>query len=181
MNMKERIQASLTSMSDREKKIFILFAFVVYFFVTFMTYYFLSGKIENEKKSIAEKKNTMIEMSGMKNAYQRVQNEKERVLRKIKNNKTNLTSYISGIKEAVGVNLDTIKDMKHESMENIKIEQIEIGMRKISLPLLMSLLYNAEDRNRYIFIRSVRIDSRYDKQDYNASVIVGTLKEGEEE
>jgi type II secretory pathway component PulM len=178
--MKNKITEYILSLSEREQKILMFFSIFIFVFIFFLFYYLMSTSIEEKKSEIKEKQRMMIKISSMKREFKIAKLRKKSLESKVKNNKTNINSYISGIKDSVGVEINTLKELKSKKIGNIKKEKIELSLRRVELPKLMTFLYALENRSRFVFIESLSIKKRYDRKNYNATIVVATLKQENE-
>ncbi len=175
--MKEKIMNYIVSLSEREQKILMFFTAFIFIFIFSAFYFFMSSTIEEKKADIKEKQKMMVKISSMKREFKIAKMRKRSLEAKVENNKTNINSYVSGIKDSVGVEINTLKELKAKKIGNIKKEKIELSLRRIELPKLMTFLYALENRSRFVFIEALSIKKRYDRKNYNATIVVATLKQ----
>lgn len=176
--MKEKINNYISSLSQREKGMLGAFILVMFLVITLLVWFAMDSTMESAVSDAKSKTKMLQKIAGYKTLYSRSKNAEERVYKKLADNHTNLNSYISGVKESVNIEISTIKELKPTVKGMTKVEKIELSLRTIPLPELMTFLYSIENNNRFVFIESVSIKKRYDKRNYDASIVVATLKGG---
>ncbi len=179
--MKERILNYITALNSREKNIMIFLVFFTIFFAIAGVTFFMNSIVDDKKKDLIEKEIMLGKIQAMKTDYQKELSKQETVLKRIKENTTNLNSYISSVKETVPVEIKSIKELKPDKKGEILIEKVEINIDKIDLRLLYSFLYSIENERQYIFVESVALKKRFDKMNYSVTAVIATLKEATEE
>lgn len=178
--MKEKIVAYLSGLSSREKNILMFFGcFALLFFIA-VFYLVLNGTVEARKEEIREKRSLMEKIDEYKSAFRRARDRETSLLLAIQTNETNLNSYLNAVRETYGVEISTIKELKPEKKGEFMKEMIEVGVRSIDMPTLMSFLYGLENKARYVFIDSLSIKKRFDGKNYEVTMVVATLKEAAE-
>lgn len=174
--MKDKITNYISSLSQREKGLLGAFVLVMFLIMTMFVWYIMDSTLETATSDARSKTKMLQKIAGYKNLYNRSKEAEERVYKKLADNHTNLNSYISGIKESVNIEISTIKELKPVIKGKTKIEKIELSLRAVPLPELMTFLYSIENDNRFVFVESVSIKKRYDKRNYDTAIVVATLK-----
>jgi type II secretory pathway component PulM len=178
--MKERIVAYLSGLSSREKNILLFFASFTMLFLIAVFYLVFNDAVDSRKQEIREKRELMEKIDQYKNAFRRARDRENAALLAIQSNETNLNSHLNGVREAYGVEISTIKELKAEKKGEFMKEMIEVGVRSIDMPTLMSFLYGLENKARYVFIDALSIKKRFDGKNYEVTLVVATLKEATE-
>ena len=88
----------------------------------------------------------------------------------------NLNSDISTVKESVGIPISSIKEIKPRKKGDINIERVELNLREVSLDQTLTFLYGLENKGRYVFVDSITIKKRFNKQNYDVSLVVAAMK-----
>ena len=94
----------------------------------------------------------------------------------IDSSNVNLTSDISTVKESVGIPISSIKEIKPRKKGDINIERIELNLREVPLDQTLTFLYGLENKGRYVFVDSITIKKRFNKQNYDVSLVVAAMK-----
>lgn len=178
--MKERLIASIATLSSREKNILAVFAAVLVLFAVVAVFLFFDGAVDARREEIAERRSLMEKVEVHREAFRRAKDREAATLLAIQNNETNLNSYLNGVRETYGVEISTIKELKAEKKGEFQKEMIEVGIRSIDMDVLMSFLYALESKARFVFIPSISIKKRFDGKNYEVTMIVATLKEAAE-
>lgn len=178
--MKERIVVYLSGLGSREKNILLFFGVFFLLFVITVFYLVFNDSIESRKAELREKRELMEKVEGYKSAFRRARDRENSMLIAIQTNETNLNSHLNGVREAFGVEISTIKELKPEKKGEFSKEMIEVGIRNIDMPTLMSFLYGLENRARYVFVDALSIKKRFDGKNYEVTLVVATLKEAAE-
>ena len=179
--MKEKLIDYLTSLDERERNILIFFIFFMMFAVTSGIYFVMESSIDDKKAAIIEKEKTLKKIMNYKTKFKKAKSAENRIYSKLKNNQVNINSYITGIQESVGVDINTMRDGKPEKKGDVLIEKVEMSLRKVELSSLLTFLYAIENKSRYVYIENLSIKRRYNRnQNYDVKVTVATLK-GEKE
>lgn len=174
--MKERIVESLNNLSERERTVLIFFITVFMVFLFSVTWYLMDSIIENKKSTIEETETMIQKMVSLKTIYQRAQIQNEAMKNSISSSSVNLNSDISTIRESTGIGISTLKELKPRKKGDISIERTELGFRDVSLEQTMAFLYGIENRSRYVFIDAITIKKRFNRQNYDVTVVVAALK-----
>jgi hypothetical protein len=175
-NMKSNIIDKLSGLSERERSILTLFICFVLFFIIGAIYFAMDSYIEDKKGVIAEQEMMLQKMVSLKNIYQRAQKQQEAMKERISRNVVNLNSDISTVKDSIGIDISTLRELTPRKKGEISIERTEVGMRNVDLENVLGFLYGIENRARYVFVDSVNVRKRFDRQNYDVSVVIGTLK-----
>ena len=119
-------------------------------------------------------------IEGYREHFRQARERENQLLLAIQSNQTNLNSYLNGVRETYGIEIATIKELKPEKKGDLQKEMIEVGIRAIEMPTLMSFLYGLENKARLVFVDALNIKKRFDGKNYEASLVVATLKEAAE-
>lgn len=174
--MKERIMESLSNLSERERSILIMLIIFFMLFIFAGTWFIMENSIQNKKDIIIEQEGMIQKMASLKNLYQKAKRQNDAMKNSISSGDINLNSDISTVRESTGIPISTLKELKPRKKGDISIERSEVGFRDVSLEQTMAFLYGIENRSRYVFIDSLTIKKRFNRQNYDASVVVGALK-----
>lgn len=175
--MKEKLQKHFDALNERERIILLLFIVVSAFFIFGGIWFSYSSAIDTEIASIKQQQKMMQKITGIKNIYRKKLKSSNSMSDKIEKNKTNINSYISRVKESMDIEISTIKELKSTKKGDILVERIEMSLRKVELPTLLSFMYALENKLNLVYIETIDIKRRYDKNSYNAKIVVATLKE----
>jgi len=179
--MKEKLQKHFDALNERERMILLILVVVVAFFIYAGVWFSYSSAFDSEVAAIKQQQKMMQKIVGIKNIYRRAQKKNNSMSDKISKNNTNINSYISRVKESMSVEISTIKELKPSKKGNLLVERVEMSLRRVDLPTLLSFMYAIENKLSLVYVESVDIKRRYDKQNYNAKIVVATLKERVEE
>lgn len=179
--MKDQVLNYIESLSSREKNILVFFSFFALLFIVILFYFVMDSFIQDRIDDIKDREEMLVKIISYKNEYKRALEKKNSLKNRVKSNTTNINSYISGIKESLGVDIRTTKELKPEQKDDLMLERVDLSLSRIELSDLFSFLYALEQKNRYVFIDSIKIKRRYDKKNYNANIVVATIKEGGKE
>jgi type II secretory pathway component PulM len=179
--MKERMIAYLSSLSSREKNILFFFGCFVVLFIVVSIFIVLQGTVDTRKEDIREMRELMTKVDEYKTAFLRAKEREKSTLVAIQSNETNLNSYLNGVRETYGIEISSIKELKPEKKGDIQKEMLEVGIRSVDMPMLMTLLYGLENKARFVFIDSLSIKKRFDGKNYEVAMVVATLKEATEQ
>ncbi len=174
--MKGNIFEKLTGLSERERSILTLFVCFTLFFSVGVIYFVMDSHIESKKAVIVEQEGMLQRMISLKNIYQRAQKQQENMKERISRNVVNLNSDISTMKDAIGIDISTLRELTPRKKGEISVERTEVGMRNVSLEDVLGFLYGIENRTRYIFIDTINVRKRFDRESYDVSVVVATLR-----
>ncbi len=179
--MKDKIFNYIESLSDREKAVFVLLGFTLSIFIAVMMYFVMQGAVDDKLGDIEERKGLLSRFETYERDYRSAKEREEKMVERIRRNKININSYISGIRESLSIDISTTKELKAEKKGSILVERVELSLRRVELPTLLSFLYSLENRNRNVFIDELTLKKRHDRRNYDSTVVVATLKEVEEE
>jgi nucleoside permease NupC len=174
--MKGKIFEQLTGLSERERSILTMFVCFFLFFTVGVIYFAMNSYVEDKKAAIAEQEGMLLKMVSLKNIYQRAQKQQEDMKASISRNVVNLNSDISTVKDSIGIDISTLRELTPRKKGDISVERTEVGMRNVSMEDLLGFLYGIENRSRYVFIDAINVRKRFDRQNYDISVTVATLK-----
>ena len=174
--MKGKIIDQLTSLSERERSILTLFVCFFLFFTVGALYFIMDSYVEDKKHAIADQEGMLQKMVSLKNIYQRAQTQQENMKASISRSAVNLNSDISTVKDAIGVDISTLRELTPRKRGDISVERTDVGMRNVSLEDLFGFLYGIENRSRYVFIDAINVRKRFDGKNYDVSVTVATLR-----
>lgn len=175
--MKDKIISYISSLNPREKNILVFFIFFFLFFSVAVMYFVMNSAIDDKKNAIIEQEKMLSKISALKLEFQKAKDQQKMMFASVRNNTVNINSYISSIKDSAGVDINTIKDLKPEKKGELTIEKTELSMRSVELTRLFTFLYATENKARFVFIDSIAIKKRFDKQNYEATLTVATIKQ----
>lgn len=179
--MRDKIQKHLDALNEREKIILLALVVVGAFFIYGLVWFSYSSAIDSQEQSIMQQQKMMQKIVGIKNVYRRAQKKNNSMADKIGKNQTNINSYISRIKESMDLEISTIKELKSAKKGDMLVERVEMSLRRVDLPTLLSFMYAIENKLSLVYVETVDIKRRYDKTNYNAKIVVATIKERSEE
>lgn len=174
--MKEQILESLNNLSERERTVLTLLITIFMTFIFTGIWFFMDSTIENKKSTIIETETMIQKMVSLKTLYQRAQIQNETMKNSINASSVNLNSDISTVRESTGIAISTLKELKPRKKGDIGIERTEIGFRDVALEQVMAFLYGIENRSRYVFVDAITIKKRFNRQNYDVTVVVAALK-----
>ncbi len=178
--MKEKILNQLSSLSERERTILTFLVTFVMIFVFVGVWYLMELSIDSAKSTITEQEKVLQKMLSMKKVYKAAQIKNEKMKNSVEAGNVNLNSDISTVKESVGVEIRSLKELKPRKKEGIIIERTEVNMSNVSLESALAFLYGIENKSRYVFIDSLSIKNRYNKDSYYVNAVIAALKKGTE-
>lgn len=178
--MKEKLLNQLSGLSERERTILTFLATFMMFFLFAVTWYLMELSIDSAKSVIVEQEKVLQRMISMKKVYKKAQARKEQMKSSIDGSSVNLNSDISTIKDSVGVEIRSLKELKPRIKSGIIIERTEINMSNVTLESALAFLYGIENKSRYVFIDSLNIKNRHDKKTYYVNAVIAALKKGSE-
>ncbi|MCK5808611.1 type II secretion system protein M [bacterium] len=179
--MKEKLQKHFDALNERERMILLVLTVVGALFIYSIVWFSYSSSFDSEVESIKQQQKMMQKIIGIKNIYRRAQKKNSSMSDRIGKNQTNINSYISRTQESMNIEISTIKELKPSKKGDLVIERIEMSLRRIDLPTLLSFMYAIENKLSLVYVEAVDIKRRYDKKSYDAKIVVATLKEKEEE
>jgi len=174
--MKGKVLDQLTALSERERSILTMFVCFFLFFTVGVIYFVMDSYVEDKKAAIVEQEGMLLKMVSLKNIYQGAQRQQDAMKESISRNVVNLNSDISTVKDAIGIDISTLRELAPRKKGDISVERTEVGMRNVAIEELLGFLYGIENRTRYVFIDAINIRKRFDRQNYDVSVVVATLK-----
>ena len=174
--MKEKIIEAISNLSERERTILMGFIAFVMVFVFTAVYFFMSSAVDDRRNTIIEQEKMIQEMASKKNLFMKAKNDAANMQNGIDSGNVNLNSDISAVKESTGIMISSIKEVKPRKKGDINIERIELSMRDVQLDQALSFLYGLENKSRYVFIDSITIKKRFNRQNYEVSMVVAALK-----
>ncbi len=178
--MRERIAAYIEGLSSREKSILVAFGGLVALFIVAGIYLFFNEAVETRRTDLQERNALLAKIEGYREHFRRARERESQFSLAVQTNQTNLNSYLNGVRETFGVEIATIKELKAEKKGEFLKEMVEVGIRSIDMPTLMSFLYALENRARLVFVDSLAIKKRFDGKNYEVTLVVATLKEAAE-
>ncbi|HNW83392.1 MAG TPA: type II secretion system protein GspM [bacterium] len=174
--MKEKILNFFTSLSERERIILSVMAAVMMIFVFVSTWFVMNSSVQERVDLISDQESMLQKMISMKNVYQRAQIQQKAMLENINSNSVSLSSDISTVKDSIGIEIATLKEINPKKKGDVSIERTEIGLRDVSLEDTLAFLYGIENKTRFVFVDSLNIKKRFNQQNYDVLVTVATLK-----
>ena len=178
--MKEKIFNQLSSLSERERTILTFLVTFIMIFLFVAAWYVLEMSIDSAKSTVVEQEKILQKMISMKKVYKKAQMKSEEMKKSVDSSIVNLNSDISTVKDSVGVEIRSLKELKPRKKEGIIIERTEVNMSNVSLESALAFLYGIENKSRYVFIDSLSIKNRYDKKNYYVNAVIAALKKGNE-
>jgi len=178
--MKEKLINQLSGLSERERTILTFLVTFLLMFLFFVTGYLMELSIDSAKSTIVEQEKVLHKMLSMKKVYKKAQMRSENMKNSIDAGEVNLNSDISTIKDSVGVEIRSLKELKPRKKGEILIERTEINMSNVTLENALAFLYGIENKSRYVFIDSLSIKNRNNKQSYYVNAVIAALKKGNE-
>jgi len=176
--MREKIINRLSSLGEKEITVLLALLIFIMLLIFASTCYIMEMSIDSSKNIAIEQEKTLQKMLSMEKLYKKAQIHNNKMKNSIKNNKVNLNSDISTVKENVDIEIRSLKELKPRKKAGVIIERIEVSMRNVSLESALAFLYGIENKSRYIFIDSLSIKSRYNKKSYYINAVIATLKQG---
>ncbi len=177
--MKANIMKYFEALTERERLIVVTLLLVGSLFFYALLWFGYSSAVESEIATISDQQRMMQKITAMKNIYKASRHTNTSLMDRIKRNKTNINSYISRVAESMNVEINTIKELKPHGKGALRMEKVELSLRRVDLPTLLSFIYALENRRDLVFVETLSIKRRYDKKNYNASIVVATVKERE--
>lgn len=174
--MKEKLIEALNNFSERERMVLVAFISFVMIFVFAAVWFFLNSTIEAKKNTIIEQEKMIQEMTSKKELFKKAQSKAAQMQDTIDSGNVNLNSDISAVKESTGIMISSIKEIKPRKKGNINIERIELNLRDVPLDQTLTFLYGLENKSRYVFVDSITIKKRFNKQNYDVALVVAALK-----
>ncbi len=115
-------------------------------------------------------------MVSKKEQFKKAQAQATKMQDGIDSSSVNLNSDISAVKESVGIPISSIKEIKPRKKGDINIERVELSLREVPLDQTLTFLYGLENKGRYVFVDSITIKKRFNKQNYDVSLVVAAMK-----
>jgi hypothetical protein len=178
--MKEKLLNQLSGLSERERTILTFLATFLMLMLFIVTWYLMELSIDSAKSTIVEQEKVLQKMISMKMVYKKAQVRNDKMKSSIDGSSVNLNSDISTVKESVGVDIRSLKELKPRVKSGIIIERTEINMSNVTLESALAFLYGIENKSRYIFIDSLSIKNKYNKKSYYVNAVIAALKKGNE-
>ena len=178
--MKEKLIEAISNFSERERTILVAFLTFVMIFIFVAVWFFMSSAIDDRKDTIVEQEKMIQEMVSKKELFKKAQTEASKMQDSIDSSNVNLNSDISAVKESVGIQISSIKEIKPRKKGDINIERIELKLREVPLDQTSTFLYGLEKQGRYVFVDSITIIKRFNKQNYDVSLVVAAMKKESE-
>ena len=69
-----------------------------------------------------------------------------------------------------------LRVLKPRKKGDINIERVELSLREVPLDQTLTFLYGLENKGRYVFVDSITIKKRFNKQNYDVSLVVAAMK-----
>lgn len=179
--MKEKIFNQLSSLSERERAVLTFLVTFIMIFLFAAVWYLMEMSIDSAKSTVAEQEKVLQKMISMKQVYKKAQAKKDKMKKSIDAGSVNLNSDISTVKDSVGVEIRSLKELKPRRKEGILIERTEVDMSNVKLESALAFLYGIENKSRYVFIDSLDIKNRYRKDSYYINAVIAVLKKGSED
>ena len=174
--MKEKLIEAISNFSERERTILVAFLTFVMIFIFVTVWFFMSSAIDDRKDTIIEQEKMIQEMVSKKEIFKKAKAEATKMQDSIDSSNVNLNSDISTVKESVGIPISSIKEIKPRKKGDINIERIELSLREVPLDQTLTFLYGLENKGRYVFVDSITIKKRFNKQNYDVSLVVAAMK-----
>ncbi|MBP5407380.1 type II secretion system protein M [bacterium] len=174
--MKEKLIEIINNLSERERVILVGFLSFVMIFIFVAIWFFMNSSIEDKKNTIAEQEKMIQEMVSKKELFKKAQAQSSQIQDGIDSSNVNLNSDISTVKESVGIQISSIKEIKPRKKGDINIERIELNLREVPLDQTLTFMYGLENKGRYVFVDSITIKKRLNKQNYDVSLVVAAMK-----
>ena len=174
--MKEKLIEALNNFSERERTILVAFLTFVMIFIFIAIWFFMSSAIDDRKDTIVEQEKMIQEMVSKKELFKKAQAQNTQMQDSMDSSNVNLNSDISTVKESVGIPISSIKEIKPRKKGDINIERVELNLREVSLDQTLTFLYGLENKGRYVFVDSITIKKRFNKQNYDVSLVVAAMK-----
>ena len=174
--MKEKLIEIINNLSERERVILVGFLSFVMIFIFVAIWFFMNSSIEDKKNTIAEQEKMIQEMVSKKELFKKAQAQSSQIQDGIDSSTVNLNSDISTVKESVGIQISSIKEIKPRKKGDINIERIELNLREVPLDQTLTFMYGLENKGRYVFVDSITIKKRLNKQNYDVSLVVAAMK-----
>lgn len=174
--MKEKILNFFTGLSERERIVLAVMAAVLMIFVFVSTWYVMDSSVQERIDLVSEQESMLQKMVAMKNVYQRAQLQQKAMLENINSNSVSLSSDISTVKDSIGIEIATLKEINPKKKGDVSIERTEIGLRDVSLEDTLAFLYGIENKTRFVFVDSLNVKKRFNQQNYDVLLTVATLK-----
>lgn len=174
--MKEKLIEAISNFSERERTILVGFLTFVLIFIFIAVWFFMSSAIDDRKDTIVEQEKMIQEMISKKELFKKVQAQASKMQDSIDSSSVNLNSDISTVKESVGIPISSIKEIKPRKKGDINIERIELNLREVPLDQTLTFLYGLENKGRNVFVDSITIKKRFNRQNYDVSLVVAAMK-----
>ena len=174
--MKEKLIEAIGNFSERERTILVAFLTFVMIFIFVAVWFFMSSAIDDRKDTIIEQEKMIQEMVSKKEIFKKAKAEATKMQDSIDSSNVNLNSDISAVKESVGIPISSIKEIKPRKKGDINIERVELSLREVPLDQTLTFLYGLENKGRYVFVDSITIKKRFNKQNYDVSLVVAAMK-----
>ena len=174
--MKEKMSNFFTGLSERERIILAVLASFMMLFLFGAVWYVMNSSVEEKIELISDQEGMLQKMVSMKNVYQRAQIQQKAMLENINGNNVSLSSDISTVKDSIGIEIATLKEISPKKKGDVSIERTEIGLRDVSLEDTMAFLYGIENKTRFVFVDSLNIKKRFNQTNYDVLITVATLK-----
>lgn len=174
--MKERINSFFTGLSERERIILAVLAASVMVFIFAFAWFLMNSSLKDKTDLITEQESMLQKMVSMKNVYQSAQVQQKAMLENINGNSVSLSSDISTVKDSIGIEISTLKEVNPKKKGDVTIERMEVGLRDVSLEDTLAFLYGIENKTRFVFVDSLNIKKRFNQQNYDVLMTVATLK-----
>jgi len=178
--MRERLKTYLEGLTVREKATLVVLLAIIVLFLVAGVYVTLHTVVETKRGDLDEKASLIAQIEGYREHFRRARDRENQFLLAVQSNQTNLNSYLNGVREVYGVEIATLKELKAEKKGEFLKEMVEVGIRSIDMPTLMSFLYGLENKARLVFVDSINIKKRFDGKSYEVVLVVATLKEATE-
>ncbi|HRZ80565.1 MAG TPA: type II secretion system protein GspM [bacterium] len=174
--MKERVNSFFTGLSERERIILAVLAASVMVFIFASAWFLMNSSLKEKVDLISEQESMLQKMISMKNVYQSAQVQQKAMLENINGNSVSLSSDISTVKDSIGIEISTLKEVNPKKKGDVTIERMEVGLRDVSLEDTLAFLYGIENKTRFVFVDSLNIKKRFNQQNYDVLMTVSTLK-----
>lgn len=177
---KDNISVWYDSLSERERRLFILMLTLIIFVIFIGSIVFANLSVSNKNNTLSKNNKILTEIASLQSDYSAAKKKNEQAINNINKNRISLFSIIPAIASSLNLNLSDLSE-KTKPVPKTKIIEVyvNLNLRKLSIDRLVALIEAIEeaDEEGQIKITKLNIKKSFDEADLlDVQMTVSTWK-----
>ncbi len=175
-SLQSSFSSSLSTLSERERRMVLVAGIAVALFVTFMVTFTFSNKADAIRKRTAEKVLALDDVQGLAAGFREQKAAQQALEQQLAASNVRLISFLEEKAKKSGLDLGSINPRADEPLENSKIvmSAVELTLTDVKLNRLVDFLAAVEAGPGIVKVKNLRLEPRVKDESVTAWLTIAT-------